>query len=71
MPDLTLTVTDDQKTRIDAAFGAAYPDETLNAAFYSNWIKRHIKAKVQQYESKRRSPEAAIASDLNAEGWNS
>ena len=71
MPDLTLTVTDAQKTRIDAAFGAAYPNETINDAFYSNWIKRHIKTQVIQYESKRRSPDAAIASDLAGEGWNS
>ena len=42
MPDLTLTVTDAQKTRIDAAFGSNYPDETLNDAFYSNWIKEKI-----------------------------
>ena len=71
MPDLTLTVTDAQKTRIDAAFGAAYPNETINDAFYSNWIKRHVKTQVIQYESQRRNPYAAIASDLDSEGWNS
>jgi hypothetical protein len=71
MPDLTLTVTDDQKTRIDAAFGSNYPDETLNDAFYSNWIKEKIRREVTVYESKRRSPDEAIASDLDDEGWNS
>tara|TARA_R110002020_G_scaffold3108_1_gene14193 strand:+ start:100 stop:315 length:216 start_codon:yes stop_codon:yes gene_type:complete len=71
MPDLTLTVTDDQKTRIDAAFGALYPGETINDAFYASWIKRHVKTQVIQYESQRRNPDAAIASDLDSEGWNS
>ena len=71
MPDLTLTVTDDQKTRIDAAFGSNYPDDTLNDAFYSNWIKGKIRREVTVYESKRRSPGAVIASDLAGEGWNS
>ena len=71
MPDLTLTVTDDQKTRIAAAFGSNYPNDTLNDAFYSNWIKRHIKTQVIQYENQRRNPDAAIASDLDGEGWNS
>ena len=68
MPDLTLTVTDDQKTRIDAAFGSNYPDDTLNDAFYSNWIKGKIRREVTVYESKRRSPGAAIGSDLAGEG---
>ena len=49
MPDLTLTVTDAQKTRIDAAFGSNYPDETLNDAFYSNWIKEKIRREVTVY----------------------
>ena len=71
MPDLTLTVTDDQKTRIDAAFGSNYPNETLNDAFYSNWIKEKIRSIVIRYEINRRNPDAAIESDLNAEGWNS
>ena len=71
MPNLTLTVTAAQKTRIAAAVGASYPGETINDAFYSNWIKRHIKAQVIQYENQRRSPDAAIASDLDGEGWNS
>ena len=71
MPDLTLTVTDDQKTRIDAAFGSNYPNVTLNDAFYSNWIKEKIRSVVIRYEINRRNPDAAIESDLNAEGWNS
>ena len=71
MPDLTLTVTNDQKTRIDAAFGSKYPNDTLNDAFYSNWIKEKIRSIVIRYEINRRNPDAAIESDLNAEGWNS
>ena len=74
MPNLTLAVTDAQWTRVRAAFTTqdaqgndVVPDEAAMVA----WFKRQIRGKVQQYESKRRSPAATIASDLNAEGWNS
>ena len=71
MPDLTLTVTDDQKTRIDAAFGNSYPEETLDSAFYAAWIKEKIRNHIVHYESGKRNPGAAIESDLDGEGWNS
>ena len=71
MPDLTLEVTDAQKTRIDAAFGAAYPHDTIDDGFYTTWIKGQIRNQVVQYESQRRHPDEAIASDLDSEGWNS
>ena len=71
MPDLTLTVTSAQKTRIDAAFASERPDETINDAFYASWIKDRIRNVVLEYENRRRSPDAAIASDLDSEGWNS
>ena len=71
MPDLTLEVTDAQKARIDAAFGAAYPHDTIADAFYASWIRGHLRDVVIRYENQRRNPDAAIASDLDDEGWNS
>ena len=71
MPDLTLEVTDAQKARIDAAFGAAYPHDTIDDAFYASWIRGHLRDVVIRYENQRRNPDAAIASDLDSEGWNS
>ena len=72
MPDLTLTVTAAQWTRIQAAFQAACPDETINAAFMATWTKRQIKALVRRYESglATGTADAAVDAELDAEGWN-
>lgn len=70
MPDLTLAVTAAQWTRIKAAFteGEVEPD----AASMSTWIKRQLKSRVLQYESRlaNAAADAAANEELDTEGWN-
>ena len=68
MPDLTLSVTAAQWTRIKAAFQIDGADPT--AADMAVWVKRQIKARVKQHEDQIRNQDSAINAGLDAEGWN-
>ena len=74
MPDITLTVTTAQATRIAAAM--AFLNEIPNpppatAAQIKTWLMRQLKAQVLRYELGLASSVAEIAKrqELNAEGW--
>jgi len=70
VPSLTLEVTVAQWNRIKAAFteGDVKPD----AASMTVWIKRQLRARVAQYESRlaNAAADAAVATELDAEGWS-
>ena len=70
MPDLTLTVTTDQWTRIKAAFQVDGEDPT--AADMSKWIKRQIKAEVKRKASQaaNATADADVQTELADEGWD-
>ena len=72
MPDLTLTVTNDQWTRIQSAFGTKYPEDTINGTFMAAWIKAQIKDVVQDMGGNAAAENArtSLASDLATEGWD-
>ena len=71
MPTLNLVVTDGQWAQIQAAFEAAYPDETVNGAFMEAWIKRQVRAKVKQHRCQVRGATADVTAeaDLTGESW--
>ena len=72
MPNLTLSVTAAQWTRIKGCigqFGMKEGEEPTSAGM-STWIKRQIKAVVRQNEDRKNSAAATFDVDLEAEGWN-
>jgi hypothetical protein len=70
MPDLTLTITNNQWTRVKAAFTAILGSEPT-AADMQTWILGAIKAQVQQQEQQAEQIEAEVraATTLTDEGW--
>jgi hypothetical protein len=70
MPDLTLSVTAAQWTRIKTAFtvGGVEPD----AASMAVWIKTKIRHEVEEAERSKEAiaGEARAQTTLSGEGWN-
>lgn len=77
MPDLTVTVTSTQATRLSAAFAfvnatPANPVGTpANAGQIEAWMRQQLRAKVLQYEQRAAftAADADVAAELAAEGW--
>jgi len=71
MPDLKITVTGQQWTRVKAAFKPMNKGVSPTAAFMQAWILGKVRHEVEEFERKAEAVEAETRAQttLTGEGW--